>query len=499
MEQILYLEIDDDILTVRERLRRVQAKHVLLVVPAGCKALRRLLDVRLLRRQAAALDLNIALVTDRADLREMAQDEGLVVFSRLAMGRRVRRRNRSWRAADLPGLDGLRARLSKVQRPGWWRWLLGPLAFFMVLAALAGLLLTVWPQATILVTPAQEPIGLSVWIEADVSTRRVDWDRMRIPARVVQIEVVDRGEVETTGVTNVAAESARGQVLFVNLTQREVRIPVDTIVSTSAGTPVRFRTLAPAVVDPRGRVRVSIEALEGGPGSNVRAYLINRVEGVLASSLSATNESATLGGTTDEVRRVTHGDKQRVSDLLIAKLIQKAHAELSAELEGEFLPIETMWINQYSIRTNYDHHVNDKADSLALEMRGVVGGVVVSEELAQEVVRRALERQVRGGFTLVPGSIQITRGTLTEVDPDTAAVRFVMDGVALMQADIDARLLQTAIRGRPVGEAEAYLASLPAEVEPVLEIEPAWMVRVPWLPFRISIVQRLPDEPIEPA
>ena len=261
MEQIIYLEIDDDILTVRERLRRAQAKHVLLVVPAGCKALRRLLDVRLLRRQAAALELDIALVTDQANLREMAQDEGLVVFSRLAMGRRVKRKKGPWRAADLPGLAGLRARLKRVQQPHWWRWLLGPLAFFMVLGAVAALVLTVWPRATIRVTPTQEPIGLSTWVEADVSIRRVDWDRMRIPARVVQIEVVDRGEVETTGVTNVAAENARGQVLFVNLTRREVAIPVDTIVSTSAGTPVRFRTVSRAVVGSRGRVRVSIEAV----------------------------------------------------------------------------------------------------------------------------------------------------------------------------------------------------------------------------------------------
>ena len=499
MEQIIYLEVDDDILTVRERLRRAQAKNVLLVVPAGCKALQRVLDFRLLRRQAAALDLDLALITARADVREMAQDEGLVVFSHLAMGRRIKRRKRPWRTADLPGLEGLRARLKRVRRPGWWRWLLGPVAFFLVMAGLIATLLTVLPQATVRVTPAQEAIGLSTWVEADVSIRRVDWDRMHIPARVVQIEVVDRGEVETTGVTNVAAEKAKGQVLFVNLTRREVAIPADTIVSTSAGTPVRFRTMAQAAVGPRDRVRVGIEALEGGPGSNVPTHMINRVEGVLASSLSVTNESGTVGGTTDQVRRVTHGDKQRVSDLLIAKLIQKAHAELTAELEGEFLPIETMWINQYSIRTNYDHHVNDKADTLELEMRGVVGGVVISQELADEVVRRALERRVRGGFTLVPDSVQITRGTLIEVDPETAAVRFVMDGVALMEADIDARLVQTAIQGRPIDEAEVFLRSLPAEVRPVLEIEPAWMTRVPWLPFRIKVEHRASDEHVEPV
>jgi hypothetical protein len=488
MEQIIYLEIDDDILTVRDRLRRAQSKNVLLVVPAGCEALQRPLDLRLLRRQAAALDQNVALVSGNATLRDMAQEEGFTVFAGLSMGRRIARRTQQWRDADLPGKVGLHARLRQSQRPRWWRWLLGPLAFFLVLGALAAGVLTIWPSATVGVAPAREPIGVSVWVEADVSTRMVDWDRLRMPARVVQVEVVDRGEVETTGVTNVAAEHAEGQVLFVNLTRREIQISGDTIVSTSAGTPVRFRTLSAATVGPRSRVRVPIQALEGGPGSNVRAHMINRVEGVLASSLSVTNEGGTGGGTTDQVRRVTHGDKQQVSDLLIRKLIQKAYAEVNAELDGEYMPIETMWINQYSIRTNYDHHVNDKSDTLALEMRGLVGGVVVSEETAQEMARRALERQVRGGFHLIPDSVHISPGGITEVDADTGVVRVLMDGVALMEADIDAQLLQSAIRGRPADEALAYLRrSLPTEAEPTLEIRPEWMLRVPWLSFRISV------------
>ena len=66
MEQVIYLEVDDSILIVRDRLRRAQSKRVLLVVPLGCKALKRPLDLRLLRRQAAALQLNLALVSGDA-------------------------------------------------------------------------------------------------------------------------------------------------------------------------------------------------------------------------------------------------------------------------------------------------------------------------------------------------------------------------------------------------------------------------------------------------
>ena len=104
-----------------------------------------------------------------------------------------------------------------------------------------------------------------------MGTRVVDWERYRLPARVVQVEVVDRGEIETTGIANVAAEPATGTALFVNSTQREVLIPAGTGMSTTSGTPVRFRTVRDAAVGPRGRVRVPIEAIEGGPSGNVPA------------------------------------------------------------------------------------------------------------------------------------------------------------------------------------------------------------------------------------
>jgi len=489
MEQILYLEVDDDILGIRDRLRRAQSKHVLLVVPAGCQALRRPLDLRLLRRQAAALQLSIALVSGDATLRDLAIAEGLTVFSTLSLGRRVVRRGGRWRTEDLPGADGLTARMRR-QRPRWWYWVVGPVAVVLVLATLAWSAWMIWPSATIRVVPAREPIGFSAWIEASPSTRAIDWDRLKMPAQVVQVEVVDRGEVETTGVANVAAGNATGTALFVNATQREANVPIDTIVSTSAGTPVRFHTTQAATVGPRGRVRVSIEALESGPSGNVRAGLINRVEGGLSATLRVTNDTGTGGGTTTQVRRVTHGDKQELTDLLVAKLIQKGHDELSSQLEGEFLPIETMWINDASIRTNFDRNVDEQADTLALEMRAVVGGLAISEESAQEMARRALSRQIRTGFHLLPDTVKISRGDAVQVDTQAGLARFAMDSTALMEADVDVGLLTRAIQGQPLEDAMAYMRlTLPVEVEPVLSVNPDWTTRLPYLSFRIVVVE----------
>lgn len=497
MEQIIYLEVDDDILTIRDRLRRTQSKQVLMVVPPQCQGLRRQLDFRLLSRQAAALELDLALVSGDANLRELAVAEGLTVFPTLSMGRRVARSGRKWDTYHQPGLEGLLRRWARQYKPGWWNWVLGPLAVVLVLGTFVWSGVMIVPSATIHVQPAREPVGVSLVVEASPMQRYVDWDRHRLPARYVQVEVVDRVEVETTGYANVAADKAVGTVTLVNKTQRPVTVPLGTQVSTSAGTPILFVTTAAATVPARGQVRVPIQAVEGGPGGNVGPLLINRVVGPLSGSLSVINETGTAGGTSTQARRVTHGDKQRATDLLMEKLVQKAYEQIVPELEGEFLPMGTLQVNPWSVQTNYDHHVDDKADKLMAEMRGSVWGMVVSEEVSIELARRALSRQVRGGFHLLPGTTHFKLGDVIEVNDATLTVRFVVEGVGLMEADIDQPLIRRAIAGRPIDEALAYLRqTLPVEREPQLTVEPDWVDRVPWMSFRIHFVY---DSPLQEA
>ena len=134
--------------------------------------------------------------------------------------------------------------------------------------------------------------------------------------------------------------------------------------------------------------------------------------------------------------------------------------------------------------------MDEQADNLALEMRAVVGGLAISEESAQEMARRALGRQVRSGFRLLSDTVRVSRGGAVHVNAQTGVARFAMDGVALMEADVDVRLLTEAIRGRPIDEALAYMKlTLPVEVEPALSVYPDWATRLPYLAFRITVVE----------
>ena len=107
MQQVIYLEVDDDMAAIRHLLEGAQAKQVLLVVPKGCHALRDALNqllaagqridyrshIRILRFEPgpgfrAFLILQPAVRVD--DLYAVQRVDHLVDFCRRRRGKRLR-------------------------------------------------------------------------------------------------------------------------------------------------------------------------------------------------------------------------------------------------------------------------------------------------------------------------------------------------------------------------------------------------------------------------
>ena len=99
---VIYLDVDDDIAAVRERLSRVEGWRVLIVVPRGCRALTSLLDLKLLARRARDLALEIALVTSNPTTRRLAREVGIPGFFSLKRGQKVKWRWKGGAVRELP-------------------------------------------------------------------------------------------------------------------------------------------------------------------------------------------------------------------------------------------------------------------------------------------------------------------------------------------------------------------------------------------------------------
>ncbi|MCS7070949.1 MAG: baseplate J/gp47 family protein, partial [Anaerolinea sp.] len=323
--EYIYLNADDDAASVRDRLGFLRGRHVLLIWPETGNPLRRKLDLVLIQREAMRRAVRLALVTHDLQVMHNAAELNISTFETIRDSQRKkwkRGRSRVFAARlKRPGMpydpDELMpyaSRLREDEVTAFQRLLRG-IARALALIALALIIIAsavlVVPGATITVVPAQTIARVSATIMADPThdIAVIDVENGIIPATLLRVEVEERASLPTTGLQELLSTPALGSVVFINRSERAVEVLAGSLVSTSAGTPVVFRTLNDVIV-PAGvgrQVEVPIEAIPESAGEigNVSAGLINTVIGPLAESLEVRNLAPTFGGRSNTVRIVT--------------------------------------------------------------------------------------------------------------------------------------------------------------------------------------------------
>ncbi len=488
-EQILHLEKDDDIDVVREKLERAQARQVLLVVPHGSRIFKSPLDFQLLRRQAQRQAIEIALVSNHPLTRDLATQEGIRVYGSIWRSKQTRHWTlRRQRPPRPPGKRGIplwrRMRRPRLESSGCGEQVGALMLFLITAAAVYGLLFVVVPTAAVTLTPSMQPLSAEMQIIVSHNFEKVDRTTGSIPARLVQAQVEESGQVPTTGKQDAPDSLAAGSVVFINQLNQSVAVPADTIVSTSLGASIRFRTmetveLAPAV---GAAAAAPIEALEPGSSGNVSANIINKVEGSIALQVRVTNPQPTTGGGFRQVGAVTAADKSRLRSLLLQQLQQRALAEIQKDLDDDevILP-ETLQVDAI-LAEDYDQFVSEQADSLGLDMRALISVMIYQEQHVREQIFRALGEATPPGFRLVNGSQTLAAIELTQVLSAERTVVLTARATATAAAAIDPAAVRQAIRSKPVELARLTLArTLPLAAMPDIRLGPSWMENLGWL------------------
>ncbi len=501
-EQVIYLEAVDDRVSIRDRLQHVEAARVLVVLPPLDEPIRDRLGLVLLQRQAARQNLEIGLVTINPDLSAEARDLGIPVFPSVEIGQN-RRWRWPWRGAQpeqlvRPPQPPDAADLREAYRRGrpqtatarWLNRLAGLALFIFVIVTLGISVIYVLPGATITLHPAMETLTVTTAVVGDPAATASDYQAGVVPARVIRVEVTWRGAVATTGSADVPDVPATGAVVFINQQAGPVVVPAGTIVRTSAGTTIRFRTTRQIEVP--GAVGATAEApivaVDPGPWGNVDANLINRIEGGVSLQLNVRNLSPTTGGSVRQDKAVTQADLDRLRGQVLQQLYQLAKAEMANWMtESEFLVEETLALFTV-MEEDYNRYVGEQADSVELRIKALIQGYVVDENEGYGVVYTALAAATPPEHRLLPGSIATPRrGDVLNVDENGRAT-FLMQGQARAAAVIDQGAVLESVRGQEIGFATRWiLDNVPVQQEPEISIWPGWFRRLPYLPIRIAM------------
>ncbi|MGD8627434.1 MAG: baseplate J/gp47 family protein, partial [Anaerolineae bacterium] len=405
MQQVIYLEVNDDLPAIRDLLEGAQARRVLLVVPGGSTVFREPINLRILRRYAANLALDVALVTRDSRSRQLAKEEGIPVLSSIRRGRRSRWRlgapNRSAaQRAAAARVDGLREGRGDVGYGDtaivWAGRILGILLFIFLLVLVFSLAVLLVPEADVTLVPYREVVEVSLQLRADPEAEKASLSSLTVPARVLEAEVEDTGQIATEGKRDAPDAPAIGTITFINQTADPLTINPGAIVRTATGTTVRFRTTTTATVPAGvgGTTNAEIEAIQPGPVGNVDQATITEVEtSELRGKVRVINEQPTTGGGVRQVGVVTRADMDRLKGQLLQQLQQQGYLELQRQLgEQEFLPPESMTVE--IMAEVYDQFLDTEADVLGLQMRILVSGTAVDRANANLLAYEALQERI---------------------------------------------------------------------------------------------------------
>lgn len=489
--QIITLESHDDLISVRDRMSWAKTPRILLVWPKYEKVTLRQVDLKVLQRHAASLGAQLGLVTRARRVRDDAEALHIPVFESTGQAQRLAwpkppRKRFKWHA---PRKDLREQREQASAREERWRAnpFVRVLSFLVGVSAVLTLVALFIPRAQITLNPISKTQSLTLPVTASTSVDSV-FITGSIPAREKRVTVDGTQTITVTGAVTVPQEKAKGTVVFRNLTQKAVNVPLGIVVQNAEG--VGFMTTeAGEVKAGKGKtLELPIEAMKAGVTGNVDADAISAIVGSLASSLAVTNPEPTTGGRELPSVQASDADRERVKNLLMKSLEDAARQKFASELSaGDLLFDQTMKATQ-TLSDVYDPPAGAASTRLTLTMQVEFYVLYASAADLTRLASLALNASLPSGFSAASDAIRLTPVTTPTLD-EAGSAKWTMRVERKIVQHIDAAQVTQMIQGFGTWNVESKLTEkLPLASGPKIQLTPSWWPWMPIVPFRISVI-----------
>ncbi|HEX9099636.1 MAG TPA: baseplate J/gp47 family protein [Candidatus Dormibacteraeota bacterium] len=496
----IYVETEEEIPELVERLRRYRGDDTMLVLPMRSRIGQSRFNFQLLRNYAARMGKRVTVVCDDPAVQKMASESGFPVFGAVGpLGEGIASEPeaepppRKWwqrrivapvtHVGVAPPTKLLTKSATEV-KPG--RVLLYLVAAVLLLVGLVGAAIFVPSASVTLVAQATPFSERDVEIQAQPGKPSTPTNT---PIRV-RVSVVSRSDSQgfkTTGVRQVQLAPAIGQVVYTNgcthnsptfyfKTGQRLYDPSNQLAFA--------QTSSTVAVDAGKSVTVNIQAVVPGTSGNVGSHVITQIVPNAYSCLTVDNPQATGGGAdASSTPQMTETDFDAARAQLEAQLHQAIAQELAAGVQtGEKLS-ENIVYNAPQFNT--DHQPNDTAPSFSGTMTVVGEGDYYFDADVTKAFQTYLTQRIPNDQQLLTESgIQTTYRLLSASKGGN--LTFVGSATAYIAAKLDEAKVRAQIVGRPVTSAKIYLQTLGVKSVIIKEL-PMTLPLMPVLSKRIAI------------
>ncbi|TMC84253.1 MAG: hypothetical protein E6J08_00475 [Chloroflexi bacterium] len=460
----IYVETEEEIPELVERLRRYHGEDTMLVLPMRSRIGQSRFNFQLLRNYSARLGKRVTVVCDDPAVQKMAAETGFAVFGAVGPeGEGIPSEaeaptaiNKWWQRKRVAptthvGVAAPTRLLTKTAtelKPG--RFLLYVTAITLILVGIFAVGVFV-PSASVTLVAQAAP-----FTEKDVEIPAQP-GKGSIHVRAVTISNSNSQGFKVTGSIDVPLAPSTGQVVYTN--------------NLSAN----FGTNSPGLLFKYGQRLMNTNGLEFAQTSG---------DTVVRSKIHVTNPLATGGGTDpSSTPQMTVAD----FDAARAQLEQSLHQSIAQQLaaagqQGEKLS-ETIIFGAPQFTT--DHQPQDKVPTFTGTMTVIGEGDFYSDSDVITAFKTYLAQHVPNNQQLLTESpIQVTYRLLSSAKGGFLV--FVGSASAYVAPTLDEAQIRAAIVGRPVAQARFYLEKLPIRSVAIKE-EPLALPLMPLLDRRITL------------
>jgi baseplate J-like protein len=502
----IYVETEEEIPELVERLRRYHGDDTMLVLPMRSRIGQSRFNFQLLRNYAARLGKRVTVVCDDPAVQKMASETGFPVFGAVGPeGEGIPSEAEApplvrkwWQRRQLAptthvGVAAPTRLITKTAtevKPG--RFLLYVTAVTLFLVGIFAAAVFVPSASVTLVAQAQPFTAKDVEISAQPG-------KPPIHVRVVTVTNSNSQGFKVTGTINVPLAPATGVVVYangfgkpscpgINCGSPGINIPYGQRLMNTNG--LEFAQSSQTVTVPwasggnPGTAQANIVAVKPGSTGNVGDHTITQIEDNPYDKLTVTNPQATGNGTDpSSTPQMTEAD----FDAGRAQLEQEIHQTIAQQIQGGGQPGEKLSDTLIFGAPQYttDHQPGDKVPSFSGTMTITGEGDFYSDADVTSAYKTYLAQHVPNNLQLLTSSpTQVQYRLLSSVKGGFLV--FVGTASAYVAPTLDEHQIRAAIVGRPTAQARFYLEKLPIRSVAIKE-EPLALPLMPLLDRRITL------------
>jgi hypothetical protein len=545
MDEIIYLEPDEEITSVIDKMKNANSPRLGLVIPREATLLQSIVNLRLLQREAASLNKEIAVVTTDKIGRNLAAQVGLQVFSSVeeqkpiyqppqikpdisevieldetpkneelsaeAAGVSVhhfQEKPIEWRKKQSPvyrgqGLTPSQSKsmihpdkptvgkiMSQKQKDlKIFKKLIWPIVgVIAVLAAIASYLLL--PHATVTISVPSENLPKSIVMAVTNKVTTPNLQSNLMPGELIEVTNEKKDTYAATGEKTVGTK-ASGNIKLYNNSPTPYTLNAGAKLSSSSKTFVtKSAVTAPGASAPNnpGTATVAIEAENPGPDSNVAAgkFVIIGLSESQQQWYYCQSSSALSGGASHQVQVVSQKDYDTAKNKLVSELTTSVKKELESKIKDKKV-IDGAQVTPdpaISVSTNVD----GQAKNFDMNVKLTTQVMVFDMSKMKDFLINSIQTQVATDKMVAIASDNDVGYESVKTAYDKGELNFTANVNAKVAPKIDTNSIKNNILGKNLKDAESIIKGQPGISKNTIDFWPAiWFKQIPYFSRNVTI------------